>query len=619
MFVCVIPVAASFVSAPEIGVSNLDFERRIEIDCRRADVDARTVPGVISTDTPVDRIDGRGYPYQEILSHNRSAIDLSRAPLPLIESHDNSVVNIGVVENLRSDGSKLRGTIRFGRTKRAKEIFRDVQDRILRYLSVGYAVNEIDDPLGDVRTAIKWTPYEASIVAAPADPNAQFFRSKQKMNTENQSESPTSSRHQRTKQRKAEIAERERIQYITETGERWDRQELAKRHIDAGSTIEQFGAELLDTLPGAQPSPQIWSPSSYESTLVGRRQDSIIPGISTSELADYSLVRAIRATTDPKAVRDAGFEIEVSRALSRHLRRSTQGLLIPLQALSKRVVQKGSSGANLIPEDYLASEFVDVLRAKSAVMSQNVRILADLQGDVVIPRKTASASVGWIAGDGADSLTPSDPTFDQVTLSPKTVGGLTTISHRMLHQSSPGIEQLVREDLAATIATEIDSAAIGADGTGNQPTGILNTSGVTALTYPNATLPGFTDVVALESNLDADNAAQGSLSYILTPSLKGTLKTTDKGTDTGQFVYEQSVEGGRMNGYPALASSSVPAGHVLFANWQDFLVGMWGVLEILSDPYGTNFASGSVSVRALLDIDFGVRHPESFSELHEAP
>lgn len=619
MFECVIPVAAFVVLAPEIGVKDLDFQRRIEIDCKRADADARSVPGVISTDTPVDRIDERGYPYQEILSHDRSSIDLSRAPLPLIESHDNSVVNIGVVENLKSDGSKLRGTIRFGRTKRAKEIFRDVQDRILRYLSVGYAVDELDDPLADVRTATKWTPYEASIVAAPADPNAQFFRSSQKMSTENETKSPTTSRRKRAKQRKAEIAERERIQCITEAGKRHDREDLAEKHIRAGSTFEQFGAEVLDSLPGAQPSPRIWSPNTYDSAIWGRKQDSSVPGIGRSELEGYSLVKAIRATTDPKAVREAGFEIEVSQALSRHLRRSTQGLLIPLEALSTRIVQKGGSGSNLIPEEFLASEFIDVLRAKSAVMSQNVRILSGLQGDVVIPRKTASASVGWIAGDGADSLTPSDPTFDQVTLSPKTVGGLTTISHRMLHQSSPGIEQLVREDLAATIATEIDSAAINADGTGNQPVGILNTSGITALTYPNATLPGFTDIVALESNLDADNAAQGSLSYILTPSLKGSLKTTDKGTDTGQYVFEQVADGGRMNGYPALASSSVPAGHILFANWQDFLVGMWGVLEILSDPYGSNFASGSVSVRALLDIDFGVRHPESFAELHEAP
>ena len=64
----------------------------------------------------------------------------------------------------------------------------------------------------------------------------------------------------------------------------------------------------------------------------------------------------------------------------------------------------------------------------------------------------------------------------------------------------------------------------------------------------------------------------------------------------------------------------MPAGYVIFANWRDFLVGMWGEgLEVLSDPYSSNLASGSVSVRALLDVDFGVRHPESFAEIREAP
>ncbi|MDH3337196.1 MAG: phage major capsid protein [Gammaproteobacteria bacterium] len=440
------------------------------------------------------------------------------------------------------------------------------------------------------------------------------------MSTKTSDNVDTPSRRQRKMAQASVLEERERISAINFMATKYGHRDLADQFIEEGRTSADFGQVILDKMPGAQPTIEIASTHDVQSQLgYGRAREPSISGLTRGELAKYSLVRAIRATTDPKAQREAGFEIDVSRALAKQLNRSTQGLLIPMEALSTRVVQKGGSGVNLVPEEFLAGEFVDVLRAKSAVMSQNVRILDGLQGDVVIPRKTASASVGWIAGDGGDSLTADDPTFDQITLSPNTVGGLTVISHRMLHQSSPGIEQLVREDLAATIATEIDSAAISADGTGNQPTGILNTSGITGLTYPNATLPGFTDIVALESNLDADNAAQGALSYILTPSLKGALKTTDKGTDTGQFVFEQTRDGGRMNGYPALASSSVPAGYVLFANWQDFLVGMWGVLEILSDPYGSNFASGSVSVRALLDIDFGVRHPESFAELHEAP
>ncbi len=89
--------------------------------------------------------------------------------------------------------------------------------------------------------------------------------------------------------------------------------------------------------------------------------------------------------------------------------------------------------------------------------------------------------------------------------------------------------------------------------------------------------------------------------------------------DTLSSYLKSSVRGEQDDKSRTGKARSVAAGYVVFANWRDFLVGMWGVLEILSDPYGSNFASGSVSVRALLDIDFGVRHPESFAALSEAP
>jgi len=53
--------------------------RQIELDTRAADDKARTVPAVVSTSTPVKRGD-----WSEILLHTKAAIDLSRAPLPLL-------------------------------------------------------------------------------------------------------------------------------------------------------------------------------------------------------------------------------------------------------------------------------------------------------------------------------------------------------------------------------------------------------------------------------------------------------------------------------------------------------------------------------------------------------
>ena len=47
------------------------------------------------------------------------------------------------------------------------------------------------------------------------------------------------------------------------------------------------------------------------------------------------------------------------------------------------------------------------------------------------------------------------------------------------------------------------------------------------------------------------------------------------------------------------------------------MIGMFGQLEILVDPY-TDFAKGTVGVRALQSIDLAVRHAESFAAMTDA-
>ena len=44
---------------------------------------------------------------------------------------------------------------------------------------------------------------------------------------------------------------------------------------------------------------------------------------------------------------------------------------------------------------------------------------------------------------------------------------------------------------------------------------------------------------------------------------------------------------------------------------------MFGQLEILIDPY-TNFAKGTIGVRALHSIDIAIRHAESFATMTDA-
>ena len=51
----------------------------------------------------------------------------------------------------------------------------------------------------------------------------------------------------------------------------------------------------------------------------------------------------------------------------------------------------------------------------------------------------------------------------------------------------------------------------------------------------------------------------------------------------------------------------------LFGRWSDLIVGMWGVLDIMSDPY-TKSASGDIRVIAFQSFDTNIRYAQSFAK-----
>jgi HK97 family phage major capsid protein len=263
----------------------------------------------------------------------------------------------------------------------------------------------------------------------------------------------------------------------------------------------------------------------------------------------------------------------------------------------------------VIAQDFRGGDFIDVLRNASSVMQAGATMLNGLKGNVAIPKKTAGASAGWISTEGG-AASESEPTFGQVTMTPKTLGAFTDITRLMMMQSSPDIEALVRDDLSRAIALAIDLGGLAGSGSSGQPTGIKNVSGVNKPTSFAAATPTFAEVVALETAVAEDNALLGNLAYILPASMYGALKTTAKASGQGLFVVEQP--GNTINGYRAIVSNQVTSGDLFFGNFADLLIGMYGGLDILVDPY-TASSSGTVRIRALQTVDVAVRHAVSFA------
>jgi HK97 family phage major capsid protein len=309
---------------------------------------------------------------------------------------------------------------------------------------------------------------------------------------------------------------------------------------------------------------------------------------------------------------DAGFEREVDAELRAKSGRTFNGLAMPTEIFETRVLTTaapgGGPGSNLVQTDFLAGDYINALTASTVIASLGARTLSDLTGNVEIPGEKAAPTTAWIAENAA--LTPSDPQFRQVTMSPKHVGGLTEFSRNMLMQSSPGIEAILRQMMARDIALEMDRAAI-LGGGANQPTGILSAAGTQTQAYATSLFHTGADMIG-KANTASVGARRAFLSTPRVETIAMKALTTDKlpvGVDT--IFHNQPTA------FSNLAPDTLGAGTnestLIYGDFSELLIGLWSALDVLVNPYeSTAYSKGNVMVRAMATCDIALRNPTAF-------
>lgn len=634
-----------FGKAPQ-GFNPGEEGRRI-MSVEKIDADKRTVELSFSSEIEVKR-----WGMIEVLDHSPKAVDLSRlnAGGPLLFNHDLDEV-LGVIERAWLDGTgKGRALVRFSKRQDAEEVWQDIQDGILKNVSVGYRINEVKlketrDDGTDVYLVTKWEPYEISIVTAPADPSVGVGRTLQ---TPQQPEKPISPMKDKliaacaargitlkgdetedqllsllgTKpeptpaKRSIEVgedhsdavkAERQRMADITAAAKKLKLNELGERFVTEGKSLDEFRAAALDEI-------------TKRATAFKESHTPI--GLSDKEARSFQFLNLVRSLADPqnKGLREAAaFEFEVCEAARSH-RKNARGTVVPVDVLHKPLseqarrdiisIKTGSgytgTGGETVQTTLLASSFYELLRNRTSIMRLGT-ILGGLVGDIDIPKQlTNAANAEWI---GEDEQAPNKQmTFGSISLSPKTVACYGHVTRKMLMQSSLDVEALLRRDLAAAMSQAIDLAGYYGDGTGNAPKGIRYSDGVNAL-YFGASAPTYAELVEMETLIEEANLDVAASRYVHNARMKGTFKTTKKvaGSSTETFLWE----GNGVNGYASDVTNQIENGHVFFGDFSELLIGMWGGLDIIVDPY-TQSSRGRIVVNNFQDVDFEVRRPEAF-------
>lgn len=607
----------------EIIGKSMRFRLPVE-SVRALDEDKRTLEVAFSSDAEIEQF----WRTIIVLEHTNNACLLDRLNNggALLFNHNRNA-HIGVVESARVDADgKARAVVRFSRSELGEEKFQDVKDNILRHVSVGFEVHELklvetrDDDI-DVYRATSWEPFEISLVTIPADDSVGVGRSHGAPINEADTPAPEPQKVENRNMGKdtnpkpdggaptldetavrdeAMKAERDRANAILHMGRQYNAPDEAETFVREGKSVDQFAQHLLKLVDAERQQP---TPDETNEGI----------GMSENDIANYSFVRVLRAL-DPsnrKAQEEAAFELEASEAAAQKLGREASGIVVPVDVLSAPIQRTYTTdgaaaphGGELVGTTHLASSFIDLLRVRCMLMNMSNQ-MAGLVGNIDIPKHLAGASA-YVVGEEED-VTESAGDFGSVNLTPHTIGAYSQISRRLLMQSSPDVEALIRSDLAFALAVKIDWLGLYGTGT-DEPRGIKNTTGVNAVTFATAGQPTHSEIVQMESEVSADNADVNSMAYLLNARMRGHCKTTPKFANTDKTLWE---EGNTLNGYHAGVTNQITNNDMFFGNFADVIVGMWGGLELNAEN-ATRITRGGMRVVAMQDIDVALRHAESF-------
>ncbi len=394
---------------------------------------------------------------------------------------------------------------------------------------------------------------------------------------------------------KAVELERKRVAEISDLGDKAGHKDLAQEYIKTGKSVSELNAEIVSRMTEDKP--------------VVENQKEL--GLTQKEARSFSFVKAIRAMANPgdrRAQEDAAYERELSDAASKAYGKEARGFMVPNETLNVRAGrdQNTVDDADLVAEDHLGGSFIELLRNNLVVNQLGVRRLSGLRGDIDIPSQEGPTTAYWV-GEG-DAPAQSNATFGSRKATPHTVAAYVDMTRRIIIQSDPSIEALIRSDLAFVMAQAVDKAALEGDSVAdvNSPLGVSKTIGIN--TIAGASMDWAT-MIDMQTALDSDNALHGSLSYVVNPVEAGVAKQTPKAA--GEAVMLMAINPDSVAGYPAYVTNNLTAGNMIFGDWSDLIMCEWSGLDLMVDPYSLS-TSGGVRTTAFWDVDFIVRHPESF-------
>jgi HK97 family phage major capsid protein len=300
-----------------------------------------------------------------------------------------------------------------------------------------------------------------------------------------------------------------------------------------------------------------------------------------------------------------------------------------------------TAGGTFIPPPTLLTDIIEFQRNREVFARAGATEMTfGPNGAVSIPRQTGASTAYWV-GEG-QTITDSELTTGQLELRAKKLAVLTSLTVEGMNFSNPSLENLARRDMAMTAALKADQSMLEGTGSSVAVKGLITYVG-DSNTYLNinvmvASTTGtdgdtFTpeDVARLWGTMP-DAVNDKDLKFIMRPDFFTVIRNrraAGSAAGNGLFMFNTMSQGPdsfplQLNGYEVIASrqasnnrakgSATNLNYVVFGHMPDWMIARYGVMELQMNPYGqTDFANGTVRLRALQFMDAGPRTPNSFT------
>jgi HK97 family phage major capsid protein len=571
------------------------------VDVRVAEGDAPAqVRMSVSSEEPVLTycdVNGQWMRCYEILDHGPNSVDMTRMNdgLVILDRHYGD--QIGLMRAEVKD-RKIGGAVEFCTGARAQEIAADSAKGLRRNVSVGYVVRsdsyriEGDKDGIPVVRAMSWMPYEASFEPVPADTTVGVNRAAQTMTAEKPAKEDAMDPKEMAKlfERAAKFGiGADVVSALVADGK--GRAELDSLIVEKqGQEVAQRDAEIV-TLKARKPD----APPAKTVQPIGGSVET-----EAQVLRKYSVLNVCRSLAGMKA--DVGFEREISEECAKQRGKPAEGIIIPFNALMKRDFTVAGTSSASVATQLQSGQFIDLLRTEYVLGRLGVQFLTGLVGDIAIPKMSAGATGYWVA-EGGD-ITESQPTLGQVTGTPHTAGALVDISRKLMIQSTPSAEEMVRNEIVERVLRTIQIAVFAGTGADGQPSAITNATGINNPSVTTGT-PTYAELLGFPGAIMADSAMADAMKWAMTAEVWAKLAAT--ATNGAGSPLALNPDTGRLAGYGYEVTEDLPANSLWFGNWRSVVVGIWGNGVDVAMTDSKLFASGGVTLRALQDVDVMVR------------